>query len=50
MIWRSILKPHWLVVGSPEQHMEGDRAQLRIPLATGQQLIFESNSKTFVLA
>lgn len=49
-VWQTVLKPHRLVRGLPESHLEeGDDAQLRIRLVTGQWLIFDSGTKSFSL-
>jgi hypothetical protein len=46
-VWQTIMRPHWLVRGLPEQHLDGDRSLLRIRLATGQSLMFDSAAKRF---
>ena len=48
-IWQKILQRHRLVIGPPEQAMDGDRAQLRVRLSTGQWLVFDSATKSFTL-
>lgn len=39
-IWKDILKPHPYVAGPPIQDRGGDGPILRIPLITGQVLVF----------
>ncbi len=46
-VWQTVLRGHRLVAGAPLQHMQGGEAQLRIPLLTGQFLVFNSDSKRF---
>jgi hypothetical protein len=48
-VWQDLLRGHRLVLGVPEQKMEGSKAQLHIRLLTGQRLIFDSDSKAFSL-
>jgi len=48
-IWHEIIRRHRLVLGPPEQWLDGDRTLLRIRLATGQWLTFDSATKTFSL-
>jgi hypothetical protein len=41
-IWNVILKTHPLVVGIPSSHAAHDGPVLRVPLADGQHLQFDS--------
>ena len=49
-VWQTVLRSHWLVRGLPEQYLDGDRVLLRIRLATGQHLLFDSETKSFSIA
>jgi hypothetical protein len=46
-VWQTILRGHPLILGMPEQRLEGGRAQLHVRLITGQRLVFDSASKQF---
>ena len=46
-IWSTLLKSHALVEGIPRQRFEHNRTLLRIPLVTGEQLVFDFNVKEF---
>ncbi len=46
-IWSTLLKSHTLVEGIPRQRFEHNRILLRIPLVTGEQLVFDSDVKEF---
>jgi hypothetical protein len=48
-VWQSVLRHHSLVVGPPVQGIEQGRVFLKIPLITGQWLVFDSASKKFSL-
>jgi hypothetical protein len=48
-VWQKVLRGHRLVLGVPEQKLEGGEAQLHVRLMTGQWIIFDSGSKTFTL-
>lgn len=48
-VWQDVLRGHRLVLGVPEQAMKDGRAQLHVRLMTGQRLVFDSTSKTFLL-
>ena len=45
-VWSSLLK-HTLVEGIPRQKHERSRSLLRIPLITGEQLVFDPDVKEF---
>jgi hypothetical protein len=46
-IWNTIIKSHPSVMGPPVQHLDGDRAQLRVRLISGERLVFDSGAKEF---
>ena len=46
-VWNTVIKTHPSVMGPPVQHLDGDRAQLRVRLISGQLLVFDSGSKEF---
>jgi hypothetical protein len=47
-VWKSILRGHPLVVGSPVQTVTDDmRSQLEIRLINGQRLIYDSAAKQY---
>ena len=48
-VWQNVLHGHRLVLGVPEQMMQGGKAQLHVRLMTGQWLVFDSDSKAFSL-
>lgn len=47
--WRTLLKHHRLIAGPPLQFYDEGRPQLDIPLVTGQRLVFDPTSRTFVV-
>ncbi|PWB64801.1 MAG: hypothetical protein C3F17_06040 [Bradyrhizobiaceae bacterium] len=48
-VWNTVIKNDPVVMGPPVQHLDGDRAQLRVRLISGQRLVFDSGSKQFSL-
>jgi hypothetical protein len=46
-VWNTVIKTHPSVMGPPVQHLDGDRAQLRVRLISGQRLVFDSGAKQF---
>jgi hypothetical protein len=46
-VWSSLLKDHTLVEGMPREIVERDRSLLRVPLITGEQLVFDAGVKEF---
>jgi hypothetical protein len=48
-VWASVLKSHALVNGLPESKLEGKRPVLEIKLITGERLVFDSESKKFIM-
>ena len=48
-IWRTILRPHPLVVGIPVQTVTEARAQLEIRLSTGHRLVYDSAHNDYTL-
>ena len=49
-VWIGVLRGHRLVVGDPVQHADGGGLQLHIRLVTGQQIVYDSSAKQFVIA
>lgn len=49
-VWQSFLRDHSLVIGPPVQYLNGDRAELHVPLITGERLIFDSTSRIFSIS
>lgn len=46
-VWSTLLKDHALVEGIPREKIERNRSLLRIPLVTGELLVFDSDVKDF---
>jgi hypothetical protein len=46
-VWSALLKDHILVEGIPREKLERNRSLLRIPLITGELLVFDSDVKEF---
>ena len=46
-VWSTLLKDHTLVEGIPREKLEHNRSLLRIPLVTGEMLVFDSDVKEF---
>jgi hypothetical protein len=46
-VWSTLLKDHTLVEGIPRENHERNRSLLRIPLITGEQLVFDADVKEF---
>jgi len=46
-VWSTLLKGHTLVEGIPREKLERNRNLLRIPLITGEQLVFDPDIKEF---
>jgi hypothetical protein len=46
-VWSTLLKGHTLVEGIPREKFERNRNLLRIPLITGEQLVFDPDVKEF---
>ena len=46
-VWSTLLKSHSLVEGIPRERFERNRALLKIPLITGEQLVFDADVKEF---
>jgi len=46
-VWSTLLKGHALVEGIPREKLERNRSLLRIPLITGEQLVFDAEVKEF---
>ncbi len=46
-VWSTLLKGHTLVEGIPREKFESNRSLLRIPLITGEQLVFDPDVKEF---
>jgi hypothetical protein len=46
-VWSTLLKDHTLVEGIPREKLERNRSLLRIPLITGELLVFDSDVKEF---
>ena len=46
-VWSTLLKGHTLVEGIPREKLERNRNLLRIPLITGEQLVFDPHVKEF---
>ena len=44
-VWATVLKGHTLVEGIPREQHERSRSLLRIPLITGEQLVFDPDVK-----
>jgi hypothetical protein len=49
VIWADVLRSHRLFAGPPLQFYDERRPQLDIPVLTGQRLISDPTSRTFVL-
>ena len=50
-VWKSILRGHPLVVGSPVQTVTDDMlSHLEIPLINGQRLIYDSAAKQYYIS
>ncbi len=47
LIWSILVKGHILVEGIPRQKLERNRNLLRIPLITGELLVFDPDVKEF---
>ena len=46
-VWSTLLKSHTLVEGIPREKFESNRSLLRIPLITGELLVFDPDVKEF---
>ena len=46
-VWTTLLKDHTLVEGIPREMLERNRNLLRVPLITGEQLVFDAEVKEF---
>jgi hypothetical protein len=46
-VWSTLLKDHTLVEGIPRELSERNRRLLRVPLVTGEQLVFDADVKEF---
>jgi hypothetical protein len=46
-VWATLLKGRTLVEGIPREKHERSRSPLRIPLITGEQLVFDPDVKQF---
>jgi hypothetical protein len=46
-VWSTLLKDHTLVEGIPRETLERNRSLLRVPLITGEQLVFDADVKEF---
>jgi hypothetical protein len=46
-VWSTLLEDHTLVEGIPREKLERNRSLLRIPLVTGELLVFDSDVKEF---
>ncbi|HWX85040.1 MAG TPA: hypothetical protein VNZ48_15700 [Xanthobacteraceae bacterium] len=46
-VWSTLLKSHTLVEGIPREKLERNRNLLRVPLITGEQLVFDPDVKEF---
>jgi hypothetical protein len=46
-VWSTLLKNHTLVEGVPREMLEHNRDLLRVPLITGEQLVFDAEVKEF---
>jgi hypothetical protein len=46
-VWSTLLKSHSLVEGIPRERFERSRSLLKIPLITGEQLVFDADVKEF---
>jgi hypothetical protein len=46
-VWSTLLEGHTLVEGIPRENLERNRSILRIPLITGEQLVFDPDVKEF---
>ena len=46
-VWTTLLKGHTLVEGIPREKYELNRTLTRIPLITGEQLVFDPDVKEF---
>jgi hypothetical protein len=46
-VWSALLKDHTLVEGIPREKLERNRSLLRIPLVTGELLVFDSDVQEF---
>jgi hypothetical protein len=46
-VWSTLLKGHTLVEGIPRELSERNRHLLRVPLVTGEQLVFDADVKEF---
>jgi hypothetical protein len=46
-IWSTLLKDHTLIEGIPREKLERNRSLLRIPLVTGELLVFDSDVQEF---
>jgi len=46
-VWSTLLKSHTLVEGIPREKLEHNRNLLRVPLITGEQLVFDPDVKEF---
>src|SRR5271168_1466173 len=46
-VWSTLLKDHTLVEGIPREKLEHNRSLLRIPLITGELLVFDPDGKEF---
>jgi hypothetical protein len=46
-VWSTLLKSHSLVEGIPRERFERNRPLLKIPLITGELLVFDADVKEF---
>ena len=46
-VWATLLRDHALVEGIPREKLERNRSLLRIPLITGELLVFDTEAKEF---
>jgi hypothetical protein len=46
-VWSTLLKDHTLVEGIPREKLERNHNLLRVPLITGEQLVFDPDVKEF---
>jgi hypothetical protein len=46
-VWSTLLKSHSLVEGIPRERFERNRSLLKIPLVTGEQLVFDADVREF---
>jgi hypothetical protein len=48
-VWLTALKSNALVDGIPQSKLEGTRPVLELQLITGERLMFDSDSKKFIV-